>query len=178
MTENEAIEKCDKLINGYSVNYSVSYAFSESNEPYPAFRVMKEFAETCKNALSEIQQYKAIGTVKELKELKDYKELYDVYRNIGSIDEFRKLKNKKNVLPIANIIINEEDMQKIVDEKIKEIELDIQKIRAKAIDEFAEKICEKYTEEERNRNYRWYSAQIKQNIADIAEQMKAGGKNE
>ena len=48
----------------------------------------------------------------------------------------------------------------------------------KAIDEFAEKICEKYTEEERNRNYRWYSAQIKQNIADIAEQMKAGGENE
>lgn len=50
-------------------------------------------------------------------------------------------------------------------------------IIAKAIDEFAEKICEKYTEEERNRNYRWYSAQIKQNIADIAEQLK-GEQNE
>ena len=99
--------------------------------------------ETAIQALEEIQQYRAIGTVEEVKELKDYKELYDVYRNIGSINEFRNLKNKKNVLPITNITINEEDMQKIVDEKIKEIELDIQKIRAKALDEFAEALKER-----------------------------------
>lgn len=44
----------------------------------------------------------------------------------------------------------------------------------KAIDEFVEKICEKYTEEESKGNYKQYCVNIKQEIADIAEQMKAG----
>ena len=48
----------------------------------------------------------------------------------------------------------------------------------KAIDEFVKKICEKYTEEERKGNYKQYCCEIKQNIADIAEQLKAGGENE
>ena len=47
----------------------------------------------------------------------------------------------------------------------------------KAIDEFVKKICEKYTEEERKGNYKQYCGEIKQNIADIAEQLKAGVKN-
>lgn len=95
------------------------------------------------------------------------------------LEELKKLREAKpKEIPIATININEKDLRELVGEKLKEIELDIQAIRAKAIDEFAEKICEKYTEEERNRNYRWYSAQIKQNIADIAEQMKVGGENE
>ena len=44
--------------------------------------------------------------------------------------------------------------------------------RADAIDEFVKKICEKYTEEERKGNYKQYCVEIKQNIADIAEQLK------
>ena len=44
--------------------------------------------------------------------------------------------------------------------------------RADAIDEFVEKICEKYTEEESKGNYKQYCGGIKQNIADIAEQLK------
>ena len=44
--------------------------------------------------------------------------------------------------------------------------------RQQAIDEFVEKICEKYTEEERKGNYKQYCVEIKQNIADIAEQLK------
>lgn len=47
-----------------------------------------------------------------------------------------------------------------------------QKGRADAIDEFVEKICEKYTEEESKGNYKQYCGGIKQNIADIAEQLK------
>ena len=50
--------------------------------------------------------------------------------------------------------------------------------RTEAIDEFVKKICEKYTEEESKGNYKQYCGEIKQNIADIAEQLKAGGKNE
>ena len=48
----------------------------------------------------------------------------------------------------------------------------------KGIDDFAKKICEKYTEEESNGNYRFYAVEIKQSIADLAEQLKAGVKNE
>ena len=45
--------------------------------------------------------------------------------------------------------------------------------RVDAIDEFVKKICEKYTEEESKGNYKQYCGGIKQNIADIAEQLKA-----
>ncbi len=47
-------------------------------------------------------------------------------------------------------------------------------VRADAISEFRDKICEKYTEEESKGNYKQYCVNIKQDIADIAEQMKGG----
>ena len=56
-----------------------------------------------------------------------------------------------------------------LEDKIKEHD---KQIRADAIDEFMEKICEKYTEEESKGNYKQYCGEIKQNIADIAEQLK------
>ena len=52
-----------------------------------------------------------------------------------------------------------------------------QQCRADAIDEFVKKICEKYTEEESKDNYKQYCGEIKQNIADIAEQLKAKEQN-
>ena len=42
----------------------------------------------------------------------------------------------------------------------------------KAIDDFRKKICEKYTEEERKENYKQYCCNIKQELADLAEQLK------
>ena len=50
--------------------------------------------------------------------------------------------------------------------------------RADAIEEFVEKICEKYTEEESKGNYKQYCGEIKQNIADIAEQLKVKEQND
>lgn len=47
-----------------------------------------------------------------------------------------------------------------------------QEIINKAIDEFVKNICEKYTEEESKGHYKQYCASIKQDITDIAEQMK------
>ena len=44
----------------------------------------------------------------------------------------------------------------------------------KGIDDFVKKICEKYTEEESNGNYKFYAVEIKQSIADLAEQLKKG----
>ena len=53
-----------------------------------------------------------------------------------------------------------------------ELELHDKAIRNEAIDDFVKKICEKYTEEESKGNYKQYCVEIKQNIADIAEQLK------
>ena len=130
MTEIEAIKKCDTLINGFSINYSVSYAFSENNrEPYPTFRVMEEFANTCKKALEEIQQYRAMeerlngisvkqvvdGFVKQVENetQEEYKqgriltnkeaEDWNEYRAIGTVEELKALKEKNEP---KKIVIN------------------------------------------------------------------------
>ena len=67
---------------------------------------------------------------------------------------------------------DEYNISKITKECI-EMLLDLyQQGRADAIDEFVKKICEKYTEEESKGNYKQYCGEIKQNIADIAEQLK------
>lgn len=42
----------------------------------------------------------------------------------------------------------------------------------KAIDDFRDKICEKYTAEERKENYKQYCCNIKQELVDLAEQLK------
>ena len=126
-------------------------------------------------AVKEIQQYRAIGTVEEIKMLKDFKELYDAYKLIGTIEEFRNLKYKKNVLPIATIEFSKEDMQKIVDEKVAQIELDVQGIRAEAIDELKNKVCIhfadwKYSEDDKcvKDIIEWAS----ESVEEIAEQMR------
>ena len=44
----------------------------------------------------------------------------------------------------------------------------------RAIDDFAKDICKMIVQSENNGNYRFYAVEIKQAIADIAEQLKAG----
>ena len=46
--------------------------------------------------------------------------------------------------------------------------------RNKAIDDFVKEICKMYVRSERNGNYRFYSVEIKQAIANLAEELKAG----
>ena len=46
--------------------------------------------------------------------------------------------------------------------------------RNKAIDDFVKEICKMIVQSENNGNYRFYAVEIKQAIADIAEQLKAG----
>ena len=48
----------------------------------------------------------------------------------------------------------------------------------KAIDDFVKEICKMIVQSENNGNYRFYAVEIKQAIADLAEQLKAGEKNE
>lgn len=53
----------------------------------------------------------------------------------------------------------------------------INNTRKKTIDEFVKEICKKYTEEESKAYYKQYCVNIKQDIADIAEQLKEGDSN-
>ena len=48
----------------------------------------------------------------------------------------------------------------------------------KGVDDFLTDICKMIVQSENNGNYRFYAVEIKQAIADLAEQLKAGGKNE
>ena len=48
--------------------------------------------------------------------------------------------------------------------------------RNKAIDDFVKEICRMIVQSENNGNYRFYAVEIKQAIADFAEQLKAGGR--
>ena len=50
--------------------------------------------------------------------------------------------------------------------------------RNKAIDDFVKEICKMYVQSERNGNYRFYSVEIKQAIANLAEELKAGITND
>ena len=47
-------------------------------------------------------------------------------------------------------------------------------IRNKSINDFVKEICKMIVQSENNGNYRFYAVEIKQAIADIAEQLKAG----
>lgn len=57
MTENEAKERCDLLINSLSVNTGVESAFRNDSTGYMDFTTMREFAQTCKNALEEVNRW-------------------------------------------------------------------------------------------------------------------------
>ena len=48
----------------------------------------------------------------------------------------------------------------------------------KGIDDFLKEICKMIVQSESNGNYRFYAVEIKQSIADLAEQLKAGGEND
>lgn len=76
-----------------------------------------------------------------------------------------------------SVIYDDHDTCQVTKDSIESL-LDLyQQGRADVIDEFMEKICEKYTEEESKGNYKQYCGEIKQNIADIAEQLKIKEQN-
>ena len=52
------------------------------------------------------------------------------------------------------------------------------KIRETAIDDFVKEICKMIVQSENNGNYRFYAVEIKQAIAELAEQLKVGVKDE
>lgn len=158
MTENEA----KKWVR------AISATQSESNHT-SSLESRKEALYMAIKALEEIQQYRAIGTVEQLEWCKDashwkelFKEKLEKYEAIGTVEELKELKDEQQ-------------------NKCKDCagctmwKCDCVNERAYAIDEFVKEICKKYTEEESKGNCRQYCVNIKQDIADMAEQMKAGG---
>ena len=61
------------------------------------------------------------------------------------------------------------DCDSCLEDKIKEHD---KQIRADAIDDFRKEICKMITQSENDGNYRFYAAELKQAIADLAEQLK------
>lgn len=77
--------------------------------------------------------------------------------------------------PFVTIKFSKEDMQEIVNEKVKEIELDIQAIRNNAIDDFVEKIQWEYLN---GCGIKQREIEFLVNISnEVAEKLKDGGKN-
>ena len=102
-----------------------------------------------------------------------------------------ELREKPKSIPIANITINKDILQELVDKKVKEIELDIQAIMNKAIDDFASKLImyfadqkllnAPYNDDETDRTREIICETIENAISgveEIAEQLKAGGSDE
>ena len=64
-------------------------------------------------------------------------------------------------------------------EMIKEIHDGVAKeMYCKGVDDFLTEICKMIVQSESNGNYRFYACEIKQSIADLAEQLKEGEINE
>lgn len=91
-----------------------------------------------------------------------------------ALEELKELRKGIKEIPIATIKFSKEDMQKIVNKKVVQIDLDIQEIRTKAIDEFASILIPRLTDA----IYQNDVESMTNLINEIAEQLKAGGKNE
>lgn len=81
-----------------------------------------------------------------------------------------------NKPPFATVSFNKDELQKIIDKKAQEYEIDAEKIRAKAIDEFVEKLKKRYPIAEND--LFTINDVLHTEIDKIAEQMKEGGKND
>ena len=59
-----------------------------------------------------------------------------------------------------------------IDEGLLDLSSHDAKVRADTIDNFVKEICKMIVQSESNGNYRFYAVEIKQAIADLAEQLK------
>ena len=128
MTENRCIEVLKKM----------KHMFTETCAKIDENTALDMAVE----AIEEIQQYKAIGTADEFKAIKQWK---------ADITEFFSKYNVNSVLQMTKRFSELTEKEDLCDRNIKmfnDIACDIaKKVRAKAIDEFAEAIMVKATEE-------------------------------
>lgn len=167
MTEKEAKEILNRI-----ATRNVFCTLEE--EPLKAF-------EMAENALEEIQQYRAIGTVEDIQKVLSFLgdenkrsiiddlKLLNEYKATGLTPELIEAMQGHNIAMINDL----EEYQEIgTVEELKEI-------RAKAIDEFAHQLKETLNQEfpsnyESTRPY-FSLENARLSVDEIAEQMKAGG---
>ena len=89
------------------------------------------------------------------------------------LEELKDYRDKNKMV----VRVDVENMDSIKD-KIDELSKYAGIQYSKAIDDFVKEICKMIVQSENNGNYRFYAVEIKQEIADLAEQLKAGGKDE
>ena len=65
-----------------------------------------------------------------------------------------------------------------IDEGLLDLSSHDAKVRADTIDNFVKEICKMIVQSASNGNYRFYAVEIKQAIADLAEQLKEGEEND
>ena len=146
-----------KKITITSEGYFDKITFSrEKNSPYIDMEF--NYHNGCRYSSFKLEDMiKVIEILNEtdLPNIKDGKEEYTLHNGKKIYAEY----NEYNICQVTKECI--------------ELLLDLyQQGRVDAIDEFVKKICEKYTKEESKGNYKQYCGDIKQNIADIAEQLK------
>ena len=95
-----------------------------------------------------------------------------------TIDEAEKIKmiieNKDYVVQLVNTVAKTM-VEAFENLKIEDVNM-FQLGYNKAIDDFVKEICKMIVQSENNGNYRFYAVEIKQAIADLAEQLKVGVK--
>ena len=89
------------------------------------------------------------------------------------LEELKDYRDKNKMV----VRVDVENMDSIKD-KIDELSKYAGSQYNKAIDDFVKEICKMIVQSENNGNYRFYAVEIKQAIAELAEQLKAGISNE
>ena len=100
----------------------------------------------------DIERNDCLKCVEEHEQLAEWLEEFKLYREIGTVEECK--------------------------DAVENIERFYRSGFKKAIDDFLEEIFKKYTEEERKQNFKQYCCSIKQELADLAKQLKEGVNNE
>ena len=88
------------------------------------------------------------------------------------LEELKDYRDKNKMV----VRVDVENMDSIKD-KIDELSKYAGSQYNKAIDDFVKEICKMIVQSENNGNYRFYEVEIKQAIAELAEQLKTGDKN-
>lgn len=153
MTESEAIEKWKQV-------------YDETDSIYKSNQLDNMFKSAIQ-ALEEIQQYRAIGTVEELEEAKiQFDNINSATNSVALMGLCDFETAKESVISTIKAMKDEAKCDGCAGCTM--WKCDCANERAYAIDEFAEKILEYCSMSEMNRKM----------IKQIAEQMKAGGENE
>ena len=105
--------------------------------------------------------------------LENYKKCAEYHKQLAKwLEELKDYQDKNKMV----VRVDVENMDSIKD-KIDELSKYAGSQYNKAIDDFVKEICKMIVQSENNGNYRFYAVEIKQAIADLAEQLKAGGEN-